>query len=62
MVSYLSTMQIRPAVSQDRAAVWSIIGPIIRAGETYTLDRDMSEGAALAYWKQSPEGRWEKKA
>ena len=50
MVSYLSTMQIRPAVSQDRAAVWSIIGPIIRAGETYTLDRDMSEGAALAYW------------
>ncbi len=24
--------------------------PVIRAGETYTLDRDMSEADALAYW------------
>ena len=43
-------MLIRPAKSNDRAAIWSIIDPVIRAGETYTLDRDMSEEDALAYW------------
>lgn len=43
-------MLIRPATADDRAAIWSIIGPTIRAGETYTLDRDMSEATALAYW------------
>ncbi len=41
---------IRPARADDAAAIWSIIGPTIRAGETYTLDREMSEGEALAYW------------
>lgn len=43
-------MQIRPATSADAAAIWAIIGPTIRAGETYTLDRDMTEAAAIAYW------------
>lgn len=43
-------MQVRRATEADRAGVWSIIGPTIRAGETYTLPRDMSESAALAYW------------
>jgi L-amino acid N-acyltransferase YncA len=43
-------MLIRPAQENDRAAIWAIIAPIIRAGETYTLDRDMSEDAAIAYW------------
>lgn len=43
-------MLIRPATRDDAAAIWSIIGPTIRAGETYTLDRDLSEGDALAYW------------
>jgi ribosomal protein S18 acetylase RimI-like enzyme len=43
-------MLIRPATPDDTAAIWSIIGPTIRAGETYALDRDMSEADALAYW------------
>lgn len=43
-------MLIRPARPEDRTAIWSIIGPTIRAGETYTLDPDMSEADALAYW------------
>ncbi len=43
-------MLIRPALPSDAAAIWSIIGPTIRAGETYTLERDMSEPEALAYW------------
>jgi RimJ/RimL family protein N-acetyltransferase len=43
-------MLIRPALAEDRDAIWSIIGPVIRAGETYSLDPDMTEDAALAYW------------
>lgn len=43
-------MNIRPARPDDRAAVWAILEPTIRAGETYTLDRGMSEVDALAYW------------
>jgi ribosomal protein S18 acetylase RimI-like enzyme len=45
-----SEMLIRPAHPEDAAAIWSIIGPTIRAGETYTLDPQMSERDALAYW------------
>lgn len=43
-------MLIRPATPEDAAAIWSVVGPTIRAGETYTLDPAMSEEAALAYW------------
>lgn len=43
-------MLIRPFVSGDEDAVWSILEPAIRAGETYALPRDMGRGAALAYW------------
>lgn len=46
----MSALLIRPARPEDAAAIWAIIGPTIRAGETYTLDRDMSERDALAYW------------
>jgi len=43
-------MLIRLATIEDRSSIWTIIEPTIRAGETYTLDRDMSEADALAYW------------
>lgn len=43
-------MIVRSARAEDRGAIWSIIGPVIRAGETYALDPDMTEDAALAYW------------
>ncbi len=41
---------IRPAAPEDGAAIWAILEPVIRAGETYALDRHMSRDAALAYW------------
>jgi ribosomal protein S18 acetylase RimI-like enzyme len=44
-------MQIRPAQARDDDAIWDIIGPTIRAGETYVLPPDMSRSDALAYWK-----------
>ena len=44
-------MQIRPAsLPADSNSVWAILEPTIRAGETYTLPRDMSREEALDYW------------
>ncbi len=43
-------MNIRPAQMNDASSIWGIIGPTIRAGDTYALDRDMPEADALAYW------------
>ncbi len=43
-------MLIRPATDQDAAAIWRILEPMIRAGETYALPRDLTEAEALAYW------------
>jgi len=43
-------MLIRPANWSDATAIWRVIGPTIRAGATYALDRDMTEADALAYW------------
>jgi ribosomal protein S18 acetylase RimI-like enzyme len=43
-------MHIRPAEPGDANAIAAIILPVIRAGETYTLDQTMSEADALAYW------------
>ena len=43
-------MVIRPALPADADAIWAIIGPVIRAGETYALDRNLGRTDALAYW------------
>ena len=43
-------MRIRPATPRDSDSVWDILEPVIRAGETYTLPRDMDKESALAYW------------
>jgi L-amino acid N-acyltransferase YncA len=43
-------LHIRKAEPRDAGAIAAIILPTIRAGETYTLDPDMSEAASLACW------------
>jgi L-amino acid N-acyltransferase YncA len=43
-------MLIREATRQDSDAIWAILEPVLRAGETYTLPREMSRKDALAYW------------
>ena len=43
-------MQIRRAQSSDARAIAEIIVPIFREGATYTIDPDISEAEALAYW------------
>lgn len=46
----MADISIRPARADDADSIWRILEPIIRAGETYTLPRDMTRAAALAYW------------
>jgi ribosomal protein S18 acetylase RimI-like enzyme len=41
---------IRPATSADHSAIWAVLEPVIRAGETYALPRDMTRDGALAFW------------
>jgi ribosomal protein S18 acetylase RimI-like enzyme len=48
-------IEIRAARTEDAPAIWAIIEPIIRAGETYTLPRDMTQKEAIAYW-MGPDG------
>ena len=40
---------IRPATSTDDDAIWRILEPAFRAGETYPIPRDISRADALAY-------------
>jgi ribosomal protein S18 acetylase RimI-like enzyme len=44
-------MIVRPAEDRDNEAIWSILEPVLRAGETYTLPQDMTRKAAFAYWR-----------
>jgi ribosomal protein S18 acetylase RimI-like enzyme len=43
-------MNIRNATANDSDAIWGILEPTIRKGETYTLPSDMPRAEALAYW------------
>jgi RimJ/RimL family protein N-acetyltransferase len=43
-------MVIRKTIASDSDAIWKILEPVIRAGDTYTLPQDMSRQDALAYW------------
>jgi ribosomal protein S18 acetylase RimI-like enzyme len=47
-------MIIRPATGADHDAVWTILEPVIRGGETYTLPRDWTREEAVAYWMGAP--------
>jgi ribosomal protein S18 acetylase RimI-like enzyme len=46
----ISVSTIRPATAQDEPRIWRILEPMIRAGETYPLPRDMSRDETSAYW------------
>jgi hypothetical protein len=43
-------LNVRLATSSDADAIWAILEPHIRAGETYTLPRQMTREHALAWW------------
>lgn len=43
-------MILRAARDADRVAVWQMLEPVFRAGDTYAIDPDIPREAALAYW------------
>ena len=43
-------MNIRPATPEDDDAIWAILEPTTRAGDTFALPREMSREDAMAYW------------
>lgn len=47
---------IRAAEAADEDGIWAALAPVLAAGETYALPRDMGCEAALAYWL-APEKR-----
>ena len=45
------TLTIREARRREDAdTIWAILEPVIRAGETYAIDRGLTREQALAYW------------
>jgi L-amino acid N-acyltransferase YncA len=43
-------VEIRPATPADREAIWEVLAPTVRAGETYPLPRELGRDEVLAYW------------
>ncbi|NNJ67766.1 MAG: GNAT family N-acetyltransferase [Boseongicola sp.] len=46
----MSDVQIRPATTSDEDAIWSMLEPVFRAGDTYAIDPDITRADALRYW------------
>lgn len=42
---------IRAARTNDDDAIWAILEPTFRAGETYPIPRDIGRADALGYWR-----------
>jgi GNAT superfamily N-acetyltransferase len=40
----------RQAETADHDALWHMLKPVIRAGETYALETDLDRAGALAFW------------
>lgn len=45
---------IRLATDADWPAIWAILEPVFRAGETYAVDRDISDKDARRLWMDAP--------
>ena len=43
-------IEICKAGPEDGPAIWAMLEPVFRAGETYAVDREIGRDAALGYW------------
>jgi ribosomal protein S18 acetylase RimI-like enzyme len=43
-------LTVRAAVEADSPFIWKILEPVIRAGDSYALPRDLTRDDALSYW------------
>ena len=48
-----AALAIRAATPADDDAIWAILQPTFRAGETYPHPRDVSRTDALDYWRNA---------
>ncbi|PQO23423.1 GNAT family N-acetyltransferase [Rhodobacteraceae bacterium WD3A24] len=46
----MTDLAIRPASSGDHDALWAMLEPVFRAGDTYAVDSDIAADDALDYW------------
>lgn len=46
----MTRLTVRAAGEGDGDAIWSMLKPVFRAGDTYAIDPDISKTDALAYW------------
>lgn len=44
------SLTIAPATAADWPAIWDMLRPVFRAGDTYAIAPDISETEARAYW------------
>jgi RimJ/RimL family protein N-acetyltransferase len=49
-------LTIRDATDADWPSMWSFMEPIVRAGETFSWDRELDEETARSFWMQPPPG------
>jgi GNAT superfamily N-acetyltransferase len=49
-------LHIRDAAAEDWPAIWAFMEPIVRAGETFSWDRDVTEGQARRSWMRPAPG------
>ena len=47
-------MIIRRATLEDWPAIWAMLEPVFRAGETYAVARDITEDTARTIWMETP--------
>ncbi|MDO5528233.1 MAG: N-acetyltransferase [Paracoccus sp. (in: a-proteobacteria)] len=47
-------LTIRPVTGADHGAIWDILKPVYRAGETYCIPRDITREDAIADWLAPP--------
>jgi L-amino acid N-acyltransferase YncA len=48
---------VREATGEDWPAIWRVLEPVLRAGETYTYPRDITEQDARLAWTAAPGAR-----
>lgn len=48
------TISLRQATAPDWPALWQIIEPVFRAGETYAISPDIQESSARQLWLDAP--------
>jgi GNAT superfamily N-acetyltransferase len=53
----MTAVGVREAIAEDWPDIWAFAAPILAAGETYAVDRDITADRARRWWMAEPPGR-----